>query len=126
MRLIDGQAAIDALKRDEAYDEDIPNRADGVRDAIITIMGLPSVQPELNTQLYTDGFNDGYAQCKKDNAQWVPKKGKWIDMGDFEQCSACKGTHLKEVNTVYGKVIWIKSAYCPNCGADMRGEKHEL
>ena len=49
-----------------------------------------------------------------------PKKGKWIDMGDFEQCSACTGTHLKEVNTVYGKAIWIKSAYCPNCGADMR------
>jgi hypothetical protein len=45
--LISRQAAIDALKRDEEYDEDIPNRADGVRDAIITIMGLPSVQPEI-------------------------------------------------------------------------------
>lgn len=45
--LISRQAAIDALKRDEAYDEDIPNRADGVRDAIITIMGLPSAQPEI-------------------------------------------------------------------------------
>ena len=50
------------------------------------------------------------------------KKGKWIDMGDFEQCSVCTGTHLKTVNTVYGKAIWIKSAYCPNCGADMGGE----
>lgn len=47
------------------------------------------------------------------------KKGKWIDMGDFEQCSVCTGTHLKTVNTVYGKAIWIKSAYCPNCGARM-------
>lgn len=53
------------------------------------------------------------------------KKGKWIDMGDFEQCSVCLGTRLKEVQTVYGKAIWIKTDYCPNCGADMRGERHE-
>ena len=50
------------------------------------------------------------------------KTGKWIDMGDFEQCSACTGTRLKEVNTVYGKAIWIKSAYCPSCGARMEHE----
>jgi len=50
--LISRAEAIDALKRDEEYDEDIPNRADGVRDAIITIMGLPSAQPK--TQLSTE------------------------------------------------------------------------
>lgn len=49
------------------------------------------------------------------------RHGEWIDMGDFEQCSACQGTHLKEVNTMYGKAIWIKSARCPNCGALMDG-----
>lgn len=49
-------------------------------------------------------------------------RGKWIDMGDFEQCSHCTGTHLKEIQTVYGKAIWIKSDFCPNCGADMREE----
>ena len=53
------------------------------------------------------------------------KKGKWIDMGDFEQCSVCLGTRLKEVQTVYGKAIWLKTDYCPNCGADMRGDEHE-
>lgn len=51
-----------------------------------------------------------------------PKKGKWIDMGDFEQCSVCLGTRLKEVQTFYGKAIWIKTDFCPNCGADMRKE----
>ena len=54
-----------------------------------------------------------------------PKEGKWIDMGDFEQCSACKGTHLKEVQTYYGKATWVKTDFCPSCGADMRGNKHE-
>lgn len=112
MRLIDGQAAIDALKRDEEYDEDIPNRADGVRDAIITIMGLPSVQPELNTQLYIDGFNDGYAQCKKDNAQWVPKKGKWIEEPNcYYRCSEC-GDHYPSIRG------YMAYNYCPTCGAN--------
>lgn len=47
------------------------------------------------------------------------KAGKWIDMGDFEQCSACKGTRLKEFESYYGKVTRIKTPYCPNCGAVM-------
>ena len=47
--------------------------------------------------------------------------GKWIDMGDFEQCSVCTCTRLKEVQTVYGKAIWIKTQYCPACGAKMDG-----
>ena len=54
------------------------------------------------------------------------KTGRWIDMGDFEQCSVCTGTRLKEIQTMYGKAIWIRTQYCPNCGAMMvRGEEHE-
>ena len=49
------------------------------------------------------------------------KTGHWLDMGDFEQCSVCKCTQLKEFQTVYGKATWIKSPYCPNCGAKMEG-----
>ena len=45
--------------------------------------------------------------------------GHWIDMGDFEQCSACKATRLKEFNSFYGKVMWIRTAYCSCCGAKM-------
>ena len=37
--------------------------------------------------------------------------GEWIDMGDFEQCSVCEGTHLKEFETRYGKALWVKSKY---------------
>ena len=54
------------------------------------------------------------------------KTGRWIDMGDFEQCSVCTGTRLKEIQTMYGKAIWIRTPYCPNCGARMvKGEEHE-
>lgn len=48
--------------------------------------------------------------------------GTWIDMGDFEQCSVCTATHLKTIQTVYGNVTWIKSDYCPACGARMSDE----
>ena len=52
------------------------------------------------------------------------KRGKWVDMGDFEQCSECKGTHLKEFQSYYGKTIWVKTNYCPNCGARMDGDEN--
>lgn len=47
------------------------------------------------------------------------KHGHWVDMGDFEQCSCCHGTHLKEFQSYYGKATWIKTPYCHNCGARM-------
>lgn len=52
-------------------------------------------------------------------------RGEWIDMGDFEQCSVCRGTRLKEFQSYYGKTTWIKTPYCPNCGAKMKGADDE-
>jgi hypothetical protein len=52
-------------------------------------------------------------------------QGEWIDMGDFEQCSVCKGTRLKEFQSYYGKTTWVKTPYCPNCGARMKGADDE-
>ncbi len=48
-----------------------------------------------------------------------PQKGKWERYGhDFfgdneYRCTAC------------GETANIKTDFCPNCGADMRGENHE-
>ena len=64
------------------------------------INGLPSAEPER-------------------------KKGEWINMGDFEQCSVCGETHLKEFQSYYTKTTWIKTNFCPNCGANMRGEQDD-
>jgi hypothetical protein len=79
------------------------------------------------------------SQCDQDNGFWcesgalirrdIPSadrpQGEWIDMGDFEQCSVCKGTRLKEFQSYYGKVTWIKTPYCPSCGARMKGADDE-
>ena len=57
------------------------------------------------------------------SAELETKKGTWIDMGDFEQCSVCTASQPKTIRTVYGAVILMKSDYCPFCGADMREEE---
>lgn len=71
----------------------------------IAIENLPSAQSELNTQLYTDGFTDGYIQCKKDKVQWtpcskrLPKKERqqyWVCTDTGYQCQ-CRWT-----DNIYG------------------------
>ena len=50
-----------------------------------------------------------------------PKQGKWINKG-FEpvRCSECGAT-----SDGYNQIAWadINYNFCPNCGADMRGEE---
>ena len=49
-----------------------------------------------------------------------PKHGEWIDWlgkGNEWECSVCKCSIESHGSIAY--------KYCPNCGADMRGEKHE-
>ena len=49
------------------------------------------------------------------------KKGAWINEGRIIRCNKCK--------TGYAVVKGMKSAltykFCPNCGADMRGEQDD-
>lgn len=100
--LISRQAAIDALKgmavplyKDPAC-EDIWERDRTLDNAIDAIRGLPSVQPER-------------------------KKGEWINRGRIIRCNKCKIGYA----TVKGMKSALTYNFCPNCGADMRGDKHE-
>ncbi len=100
------------------------------RAAIDALGKCPEFKIKLFGKSYEEGrsdqwFKDVAALVSVPSEQPERKTGKWIDMGDFVQCSTCTGTRLKEVNTVYGKAIWIKTAYCPNCGAKMKEEKDE-
>lgn len=72
-----------------------------------------------------------YRITDRPKGKWVDADGKEVMMNkwgksmitlDSAWCSECGGTHLKEVDTYYGKATWIKTDFCPNCGADMRGE----
>ena len=56
-------------------------------------------------------LSDGLEEC--DEVEPERKKGEWIDLWDRYRCSVCNMEHNYEEN------------FCPNCGADMRGEKNE-
>lgn len=94
--LIRRQAAIKILRESEEYDADIPNRADGVRDAIIDIMSLPTIEE---------------------------RKGKWIvDDVATEHCSVCK--HRFYISALFAVGGNDETPCCPWCGARM-GEEHD-
>lgn len=66
-------------------------------------------------------FKEGYKQAIRDGkTNFSRPKGKWIKTNDYVtcaygcidyvKCSCCKNDSLEEGD------------YCPNCGADMRGD----
>ena len=81
--------------------------ADAVIDAI--------KKHACNTQRIFDAIN------ALPSAQPEREKGAWINGGRIIRCSKC--------GTGYAAVKGMKSAltynFCPNCGADMRGEQDE-
>lgn len=86
------------------------------------IQQLHEMRSADNFPFYYKPAIDKVIETLKMDVQEV-KYGTWIDMGDFEQCSECHGTHLKEFQTYYGKVVWIKTSYCPNCGVKMNSKE---
>ena len=95
---ISRQAAIDATWFEPSYTDPL-NVLTEVRDRL---KALPSAQPE--------------------------RKGKWIEMGTNKdgthsiRCSKCGGGYKTRG---HARSIATKAKYkfCPNCGADMRGEQ---
>jgi len=51
-------------------------------------------------------------------------KGQWIKIENGYKCSEC-GHIMDKVLSVSGELIYQYSNYCPDCGADMRGDKAE-
>lgn len=100
MRLIDSEPLLDMLEREENENEDIPNRSDGIRDAIIDILNAPTIEA-------------------------VPvAHGRWIQADlakDCVVCSVCKNRGYKD------RMAWRPDYakryfnFCPNCGAKMEG-----
>lgn len=55
------------------------------------------------------------------------KRGEWIGEGERRCCFNCKNPPLyNKGGTTFAQTFYrIKTKFCPNCGADMRGEKDE-
>ena len=100
--LISRQAAIDVLTKDKIALIHIINRMSGHEKEFDRFMGQRN-QVDC----------DIYAIKQLPSAQPEQRKGKWKDFWGSYQCSCCNMTNAYEDN------------FCPNCGADMRGDKHK-
>lgn len=112
--LIDRQAAIDAIKREQAYyaPEDGAEIFYEYNHAIKALKNLPSAQPERKR---------GKWELKEDILSWE---------GTFDGyfCSECGKGFLNDLCCNNG-ADWVDVKkdfkFCPFCGADMRGEENE-
>ena len=96
-RYIEANALLEILKRDEEYNADIPERADGIRDAIIDVLEAPTADVVERKR--------GRWMFSSDDAEWV--------------CTVCQ---YKIYGRPYqGHYLIIPYNYCPNCGAYMKG-----
>jgi len=84
----------DTISRQETIDAEEGNKA--LNEAVERLKELPSAEPER-------------------------KKGKWIkEYWNGEHTRKCSACNITQTVTTYR---WkVNFNYCPNCGADMRGE----
>lgn len=109
--LISRQAAIDAIGEIHPLDYNAQAIAERIKE-------LPSAHPldPCETCLHKGkGWDEEPCDgCTGTESKYEPerKKGKWIDGGGTIACSVCH-------------IIWLyrRTNYCPNCGANMKGEE---
>lgn len=109
--MISRQQAIDALENDKA-----------ALDKIIKGMSAMDVRLDAYVSQRNQVVYDIYAIKQLPPIQ--PKKGKWIKTarwGRVYYCDQCRNyLDFDGVNAGRGS-----TNFCPNCGADMRGERNE-
>ena len=76
------------------------------------------------SDLLTDTFIDGIREVLSNVPSAERKKGRWIETDDgwdgvYYECSCCK----EAFTLIDGTPTDNLYNYCPNCGAEMRGEE---
>ena len=101
----------------------------GVLEALDAVEGLPPAPLYTPDEIQTMQDME-WSQMEKmyELGKEERKKGKWIEGRDkrFVKCSKC-GMEITK-NELAGISLFGKNEpnYCPNCGADMRGEQDEI
>ena len=81
MRLIDADRFLEILKREEAHHSDLPQRADGVRDAIMDVISAPTVDAvDVVRCKYCKWY--GYYSCEMGGNNWMRDGNGFCDRGE--------------------------------------------
>lgn len=96
-----------------------------MRDLIDRQIAIDAIEPTLKSILQGNSFKAINVIDKiRDLPPAEPKKGKWLpdntDIRMYYVCSECK--QATQIPTYVGGFLYN---YCPNCGADMRGEQDD-
>ena len=148
--LISRHAAIDVAKNLIVQMDEYHQYNQAINNYCAELVQLPSVQPERNFLSgltaeeqydrikwlfdYGKGFTDSRLAViewlEKHSAQPERKKGKWIPHPterERDVCTACGiGVKRREYGTNPDGNEWVieeSFAFCPWCGADMRGDQ---
>ena len=92
--------------------------ADDVKELLIGLDSLP-FEEEVDELIDRLPTVEAKPSREWEECDWVryDKHGKCIHPKEALRCSNCSNAFKKEL-------LW-KANFCPNCGADMRGEKNE-
>jgi len=101
MRLIDADALKGALEKLKAETMEYEDNLDDV-DAIID--NAPTVEYPFYQEAYQTGYEEG--KNERPQGEWLKAINEFFNW----ECSLCHKPHD------------FKDNFCPNCGADMRGE----
>lgn len=112
MRLIDADeliAVFDSMTNNSATGEwqSIP-----IKHIKLIIDNVPTVEPDLK-EIYQEGHYDGHREGYEKAINEDRPQGEWIEGTQGYYCSECE-----DIDSFY-----FEHNFCPNCGADMRGDK---
>jgi hypothetical protein len=124
---IDANHAIDVLKQlpsaqPETHDKHTETHACDLISRQAAIDAIDNANDGLAKDDYTYGVQSGMEKAKYvieelSSAEPQRKKGQWILVSDgYTDCVKCDKC---------GEVFDVEKNFCPNCGADMRGEQDE-
>lgn len=85
-----------------------------VMHLFITITGKPKQHTVVNE------CKSSFRRMIEEQPTVEPVRGEWLECqtnNGYYECSSCGRLH--------NKFYQGKTKYCPNCGADMRGEKND-